>query len=70
MTANTIDEYLQLGKTITLECLEYYYSDIIEYFGDEFLRHLNVADTQYLLVKTEERKLMLIGCTLKTIIYY
>jgi hypothetical protein len=70
MTANTIDEYLQLGKTITLECLEYYYSDIIEYFGDEFLRRPNVADTQYLLVKAEERKLMLIDCRLKAIIYY
>jgi hypothetical protein len=57
MTADTIDEYLQLGKTITLECLEYYYSDIIEYFGDELLRRPNVADTQYLLVKAEEKKL-------------
>jgi hypothetical protein len=33
MAADTIDEYLKLGKTIALECLEYYYSGIIEYFG-------------------------------------
>jgi hypothetical protein len=45
MSANTIDEYLKLGKTTTLECLEYYCSGIIECFGDEFLRHPTVADT-------------------------
>jgi hypothetical protein len=28
MTAYTIDEYLKLGKTTILECLEYYCSDI------------------------------------------
>jgi hypothetical protein len=50
MTTDTIDEYLKLGKTTILECLEYYYSDIIECFGDEF----TVVDTQRLLAKTEE----------------
>jgi hypothetical protein len=55
MAAYTIDEYLKLGKTIALECLEYYCSSIIEYFGDEFLRHPTVADTQRLLAKAKER---------------
>jgi hypothetical protein len=55
LIANTINEYLKLGKTITLECLEYYYSGIIEYFGDEFLHHPTIADTQRLLAKAEER---------------
>jgi hypothetical protein len=55
MTTDTIDEYMKLGKTTILECLEYYCSDIIECFGDEFLRHLTVADTQCLLAKAEER---------------
>jgi hypothetical protein len=55
MTAYTIDEYLKLGKTIVLECLEYYCSSIIECFRDEFLRHSTVADTQRLLAKAEER---------------
>jgi hypothetical protein len=45
MTADTIDEYLKLGKTTIVECLEYYFSGIIEYFRDEFLRHPNVVDT-------------------------
>jgi hypothetical protein len=56
MTANTIDEYLKLGKTTALECLEYYCSDIIECFGDEFLRRSTVVDTQRLLVKVEEHE--------------
>jgi hypothetical protein len=55
MTAETIDEYLKLEKTTTIECLKYYCLDIIEYFGDEFLRRPIVADTQRLLAKTEER---------------
>jgi hypothetical protein len=45
MAADTIDEYLKLGKTTVLKCLEYYCLDIIEYFGDEFLRHPIAADT-------------------------
>jgi hypothetical protein len=54
MTADTIDEYLKLDNSTALECLEYYCSNIIECFGDEFLRHPTVADTQHLLAKAEE----------------
>jgi hypothetical protein len=46
MTADTIDEYLKLEKTTALECLEYYCMDIIECFGDRFLRRPTVVDTQ------------------------
>jgi hypothetical protein len=55
MTADTIDEYLKLGKTTALECLEYYCSGIIECFGDEFLRCPTVTNTQRLLAKAENR---------------
>jgi hypothetical protein len=55
MAADTIDEYLKLVKTTTLECLEYYCLGIIECFRDEFLRRPTVADTQHLLAKAEER---------------
>jgi hypothetical protein len=51
MAADTIDEYLKLGKITALECLEYYYLGIIECFGDEFLCCPTVADTQCLLAK-------------------
>jgi hypothetical protein len=56
MTADTIDEYLKLEKSVVLECLEYYYAGIIECFGAEFLRHSTVADTQRLIANTEERR--------------
>jgi hypothetical protein len=56
MTANTIDDYLKLGKTTVLECLEYYCLCIIECFENEFLRRAAIADIQRLLVKAEERK--------------
>jgi hypothetical protein len=55
MAADTIDEYLKLEKTTALECLEYYYSGIIECFEDEFLHRPTVVDTQCLLAKPEER---------------
>jgi hypothetical protein len=55
MTRDIIDEYMKLGKITALECLEYYCLNIIEYFGDKFLRHPTVTDTQRLLVKVEER---------------
>jgi hypothetical protein len=54
MTAHTIDEYLKLGKSAALECLEYYCLCIFECFGAELLHRPTVTDTQCLLVKTEE----------------
>jgi hypothetical protein len=45
ISTDIIDEYLKLEKITTIECLEYYYSSIIECFGDEFLHRLTVADT-------------------------
>jgi hypothetical protein len=56
MVADTIDEYLKLGKSTALECLEYYYLSIIECFGDAFLHRHAVVDTQHLLAKAEEHE--------------
>jgi hypothetical protein len=53
MTADIIDEYMKLGKTTILECLEYYFADIVDCYGVEFLCRSIVADTQRLLVKSE-----------------
>jgi hypothetical protein len=55
IAVDTIDGYMKLGKTMILECLEYYCSDIIECFGDKFLRRPTITDTQRLLAKAEER---------------
>jgi hypothetical protein len=51
MTTDTIDEYVKLEKSTALECIEYYCSDIIEYFEVEFLRRPTVINTQHLLAK-------------------
>jgi hypothetical protein len=58
MAANTIDDYLKLGKTTTLECLEYYCIHIIECFGPQFLCRPTVIDTQHLLAKAKEREFL------------
>jgi hypothetical protein len=62
MVANSIDGYLKLGKSTTLECLEYYCAGIIECYGNGFLRQSTVVDTQHLLAKTEERMLGSVDC--------
>jgi hypothetical protein len=54
MTTDTIDKYLKLEKSTVVECLEYYYSGIIECFRTEFLRCPIITDTQRLLAKVEE----------------
>jgi hypothetical protein len=54
MTADTIDEYLKLGKTTALECLEYYCAGIIECFGAKFSHRPTAVDTQCLLANAEE----------------
>jgi hypothetical protein len=51
----TIDEYLKLGKSTVLECLEYYCVGIIECFRAELLCRPTVTDTYRLLGKVEER---------------
>jgi hypothetical protein len=58
MATDMIDEYLKLGKTTALECLEYYCAGIIECFGAEFLHRSTIANTQCLLAKAEEREFL------------
>jgi hypothetical protein len=55
MVTDTIDEYLKLGKSTTLECLEYYCVSIIECLEAEFLHRPIIADTRRLLANVEER---------------
>jgi hypothetical protein len=54
MATDTIDEYMKLGKSTALECLEYYCADIIECLEAEFLRRPTITDTHRLLAKVEE----------------
>jgi hypothetical protein len=56
MAIDMINEYLKLGRTTTLECLEKYCEGIIDCYGAEFLRRPTIADTQCLIAKAEERE--------------
>jgi hypothetical protein len=53
--ADTIDEWLKLARQTSSECLERFCEGIIHCYGDDFCRRPNVADTQRLLAKAEER---------------
>jgi hypothetical protein len=45
MSADTINEYLKLGKATALECLEYYCAGIIDCYVAKFLWRPTIADT-------------------------
>ncbi|KAL0656337.1 hypothetical protein Bca4012_076921 [Brassica carinata] len=47
--ADAVDEYLRLGETTALLCLEHFVEGIIYLFGDEYLRRPTPEDLQRLL---------------------
>ncbi|KAG7568238.1 Harbinger transposase-derived protein [Arabidopsis thaliana x Arabidopsis arenosa] len=50
-----VDEYLRIGATTSLKCMEHFVEGIIDCFGDEYLRKPNAEDLQQLLVIGEIR---------------
>ena len=54
--ADTVDEYLRLGETTTRACVEKFVEEIINLFGDEYLRKPTPADLQRLLDIGEHRE--------------
>ncbi|XP_048603562.1 uncharacterized protein LOC111203417 [Brassica napus] len=53
--ADAVDEYLRLGETTALLCLEHFVQGIIDLFGEEYLRRPTPEDLQRLLDTGEER---------------
>ncbi|XP_024016234.1 uncharacterized protein LOC112089716 [Eutrema salsugineum] len=53
--ADAVDEYLRLGESTAISCLENFVEGIIYLFGDEFLRRLTPEDLQRLLDDGESR---------------
>ncbi|XP_024004788.1 uncharacterized protein LOC112081949 [Eutrema salsugineum] len=53
--ADAVDEYLRLGASTALLCLENFTEGIISLFGDEYLRRPTPDDLQRLLDLGEER---------------
>uniref|UniRef100_A0A0D3BCM3 DDE Tnp4 domain-containing protein n=1 Tax=Brassica oleracea var. oleracea TaxID=109376 RepID=A0A0D3BCM3_BRAOL len=48
-SGDTYDEYLRLGESTALLCLEHFTNGIIHFFGDEYLRRPMAEDLQRLL---------------------
>uniref|UniRef100_A0A0D3BT01 DDE Tnp4 domain-containing protein n=1 Tax=Brassica oleracea var. oleracea TaxID=109376 RepID=A0A0D3BT01_BRAOL len=53
--ADSVDEYLRLGESTALSCLENFTEGIIRLFGDEYLRRPTPEDLQRLLDIGEKR---------------
>jgi hypothetical protein len=53
--ANSMDEYIQMGKRSILECLEHFCRGVVECFGLEYMCCPIVDDLRHLLAKGEER---------------
>jgi hypothetical protein len=52
---DTLDEYLKVAESTTLECLEKFVTRVIEVFGGEYLRSPRVDDVERLLQVGESR---------------
>ncbi|XP_023634518.1 putative nuclease HARBI1 [Capsella rubella] len=48
--ADTVDEYLQIGGTTSMKCMQHFVDGIIFCFGDEYLRKSTAEDLQRLLI--------------------
>jgi hypothetical protein len=53
--ADIVDEYVRIGESTSIECLERFVRGINEVFGAEFLRRLNNNDIDHLLKMGETR---------------
>ncbi|XP_024013311.1 uncharacterized protein LOC112087600 [Eutrema salsugineum] len=69
--ADAVDEYLRLGETTAISCLENFTEAMISLFGDEYLRRPTREDLQRLLDMEESRgfpgMIGSIDCTLNDI---
>ena len=55
MSADSLDEYVRIGETTTIECVKRFCQKVIEIFGPEYFRSPNAADISKLLWKANQR---------------
>ncbi|XP_072087048.1 uncharacterized protein [Arachis hypogaea] len=55
VAADAVDDYVRIGESTTIECLEKFVEGIISVFKDEYLRKPNPNDVQRLLQMAEGR---------------
>ncbi|XP_023633251.1 uncharacterized protein LOC111828755 [Capsella rubella] len=53
--ADAVDEYLRIGETTSMKCMQHFLDGIIYCFGDEYLRKPTAEDLQRLLIIGEIR---------------
>ena len=55
MSANSIDEYVRIGESTTIECVKRLCLGVVEIFGSGYLRSPNATDVSRLLRKANQR---------------
>ena len=55
MYANSLDEYVRIGETTTIECVKRFCQGVVEIFEPEYLRSLNAPDISRLIRKANQR---------------
>ncbi|XP_072054371.1 uncharacterized protein [Arachis hypogaea] len=55
VVADAVDDYVRIGESTTIECLEKFVEGVISVFQDEYLRKPNPNDIQRLLQMAEDR---------------
>ena len=54
MSTNSLDEYVRIGESTTIECVKRFYQGVVKNFGPEYLRSPNLADISRLLRKANQ----------------
>ena len=55
MSADSLDEYVRIGETTTIQCVKRFCQGVVQIFGPEYLRSPNDADISRLLRKVNQR---------------
>jgi hypothetical protein len=54
-SANNVDDYLRIGETTTLKCVDTFTRGVINLFGLQYLRKLTIEDIECMLHMGEAR---------------
>ena len=55
MSTDSLDEYVRIGESTTIECVKRFCQGVVENFKPEYLRRSNAADISRLLLKANQR---------------
>ena len=55
MSADSLNEYVRIGETTTIECVKRFCHGVVEIFGSEYRKSPNAADISRLLRKANQR---------------